>query len=470
MQEIEQAMIKFGIDDGILSASLDVRARIGPHGRGMATGAGNALSLCMIVKNEEQHLANCLTSAKPVVDEIIVVDTGSTDRTKQIATAFGAKVVDFEWADDFAAARNYSISLASGRWILILDADECIAAGDQPLIRELIRTRASHRRGYRITTRNYTKEAGTRGWIENDGRYPGLEAGAGWFPSSKVRLFPKATGIRFVNPVHEVVDLSLKQAGFQIITCNIFIHHYGKLNRAKVIEKGRQYYRLGVQKLDAMRGDRIALKELAIQASEIGEYEQAVAIWREVLDTAPEDPCALMNAGYAYFKLKQYASAMAYSRKATALSPESREAALNYAAAELVAGEPRIAAHVLENLLKTHPDYPPAHGRLAAALILSGREKEGVKRLNWLRARGFDGFEILEEQARELHGNDRREQAKALLKAAREMGLEAGSQRQLRAGHGEPSACASTTSDHETPTVHRSLSSAEIAGPPCAGV
>ena len=63
----------------------------------------------MIVKNEEKHLAYCLNSLTPVADEMIVVDTGSTDKTKEIAVAFGARIYDFEWINDFSAARNYSL-------------------------------------------------------------------------------------------------------------------------------------------------------------------------------------------------------------------------------------------------------------------------------------------------------------------------------------------------------------------------
>lgn len=82
------------------------------------------LSLCMIVKNEAAHLAHCLTSAQPYVDEIIVVDTGSQDETVAIARQYGAKVSHFAWANDFAAARNFSLAQAIGTWILVLDADE----------------------------------------------------------------------------------------------------------------------------------------------------------------------------------------------------------------------------------------------------------------------------------------------------------------------------------------------------------
>ncbi len=82
------------------------------------------ISLCMIVKNEEKQLPVCLGSLKGLVDEMIVVDTGSTDSTKEIARSFGARVVDFEWTGDFSEARNFSFSLASCDYIYAADADE----------------------------------------------------------------------------------------------------------------------------------------------------------------------------------------------------------------------------------------------------------------------------------------------------------------------------------------------------------
>ena len=89
------------------------------------------LSVCMIVKNEERFLGQCLTSVKDIADELIVIDTGSTDRTIEIARQHGAQVGHFEWCDDFAAARNASITPATGDWILFLDADEELSLAEK---------------------------------------------------------------------------------------------------------------------------------------------------------------------------------------------------------------------------------------------------------------------------------------------------------------------------------------------------
>lgn len=95
------------------------------------------ISLCMIVKNEEQLLARCLNSVKHLVDEIIIIDTGSTDKTKDIAHTFTDKVYDFNWVNDFAAARNFAFSKATQDYQLWLDADDIFIKKDQDLFLEL---------------------------------------------------------------------------------------------------------------------------------------------------------------------------------------------------------------------------------------------------------------------------------------------------------------------------------------------
>lgn len=97
------------------------------------------ISLCMIVKNEEAVLARCLDSVKELVDEVIIVDTGSNDRTKEIAAAYG-RVYAFPWCDDFSAARNFSFSKASMEYCMWLDADDVIAPADRDTFRSLKET------------------------------------------------------------------------------------------------------------------------------------------------------------------------------------------------------------------------------------------------------------------------------------------------------------------------------------------
>lgn len=99
------------------------------------------ISLALIAKNEEVFIARCLNSVRPFVDEMIVVDTGSTDRTMEIAASLGAKVSEFAWIDDFAAARNAAIERTTGDWILVLDADEyfeCSSGNDAEKLQRFV--------------------------------------------------------------------------------------------------------------------------------------------------------------------------------------------------------------------------------------------------------------------------------------------------------------------------------------------
>lgn len=98
------------------------------------------ISLCMIVKNEEDALENCLSSVAEIVDEIIIVDTGSTDKTKEIAQKFTDNIYDFTWIHDFSAARNFAFSKATKDYIMWLDADDIIRKKDQKKLKELKKT------------------------------------------------------------------------------------------------------------------------------------------------------------------------------------------------------------------------------------------------------------------------------------------------------------------------------------------
>jgi glycosyltransferase involved in cell wall biosynthesis len=145
------------------------------------------LTLCAIALNEETTLPKCLGSVRKVVDEIIVLDTGSNDRTVEVAQSFGAKIYHYQWCNDFSAARNEALKYVTGDWILVLDADETLTAQIIPQIKEVIQ-----REEYILI--NLLRE----------------EIGAQQSPYSLVsRLFRNHPSISFSRPYHALVDDSI---------------------------------------------------------------------------------------------------------------------------------------------------------------------------------------------------------------------------------------------------------------------
>ena len=164
------------------------------------------LSLCMIVRNEEKNLSSCLESVQDIVDEMIILDTGSTDNTIQIAKRFGADIYHFKWCDDFSAARNESIKFAKGKWILWMDADEQFDYRSKEELSSIIKL-TQHPMGVNINIRNLSSKNESYG--------------------TAYRLFSNHFGIHFKNVVHEQVSYSLKEMKAVIINSNIVIDHFG---------------------------------------------------------------------------------------------------------------------------------------------------------------------------------------------------------------------------------------------------
>jgi len=178
------------------------------------------LSACLIVKDEEKHLSRCLASLKGLADEIVVVDTGSSDNTPKIAEESGARVYFETWQDDFALHRNQVIEKANGKWILIIDADE-----------EVVNTDFND----------------TRKHLEEDSLPPVLLVRlmlSYHFGQSTTLLIPrmirKSSGIRFVHPVHEQLNVQDSLA----ILSNVNIQHHGYLDPKELESKERRNLRI----------------------------------------------------------------------------------------------------------------------------------------------------------------------------------------------------------------------------------
>lgn len=174
------------------------------------------ISLCMIVKDEEEVLARCLNSVKDIVDEIIIVDTGSTDRTKEIALQYTEHIYPYQWADDFSAARNESIKRATCKWVLIMDADEYFGTEDARTLRRFLENETPlANQVYRVSVLNFVGQSIKHGEII----------------SGKVaRIFPNHFDIQFIRPIHEQLH-SFREEALVYSDSPVPIYHTGYLKK-----------------------------------------------------------------------------------------------------------------------------------------------------------------------------------------------------------------------------------------------
>ncbi len=379
MALIRHRLARSRVDDEFLRAAVGIGEMVSGRERTPVADPDERICLCMIVRNEALNLARCLNNVLEAVDEIVVVDTGSEDETRTIARIFGAQVLQFQWCDDFAAARNYGLARAAGPWILVLDADELIAPQDLEGLRKLVQQARGRNLAYSLMTRNYTRLANVVGLRANDGRYPGLEAGCGWFPSWKVRLFRKMPAVQFRFPVHERVDPALKEAGVTIEKSEVVIHHYGSLDVTRSAAKAEKYYQLALAKLERLRHDPAALRELAIQAGQLEKWDQAAELWEAFLKLRPDWAEAWVNLAGAHWQMGNYQQAVELAGKALALDKDCREAFFNQALGLLMQARLDEALAILEMLTQRHPGYLAAEFQLAACLAAAGRKQAAAR-------------------------------------------------------------------------------------------
>jgi glycosyltransferase involved in cell wall biosynthesis len=241
----------------------------------------SSIAACVIARDEERFLVGCLESVRPFVDETVVLDTGSLDRTAEIARALGARVETFVWRDDFAAARNAAIELATTDWIFMLDADERLEPASGPILRDLPRRMPAevHAACPRIESRTLSGSGGPRA-----------------ISSDVPRFFRRSPDLRYVGAIHEDLTFLPDPAG----TRNVFVHdlrivHYG-YDSAVYAARGKDE-----------RNTRLLVQEAARH---------------------PDDPRPLFFLAQQHYVMERYAEAAEYAQRFLALSDGVREAFL----------------------------------------------------------------------------------------------------------------------------------------------
>jgi glycosyltransferase involved in cell wall biosynthesis len=207
------------------------------------------VSLCMIVKNEEEVLHQCLNSVKEICDEMIIVDTGSTDKTKEIAKQYTEKVFDFKWIDDFSAARNFSFSHATQDYILWLDADDILLTEDQEKLK--------------ILKNNLDDSIDAVSMFYN---IAFDEDGNPTFSYRRNRLVKRENHFEWVGPVHEYLDVR-----GHIFPADIAITHRKTDKKNHSIQSDRN---LKIYEKRLEKGEKFTPRDLFYFANELKDHAQ----------------------------------------------------------------------------------------------------------------------------------------------------------------------------------------------------
>lgn len=250
------------------------------------------ISLCIIAKNEEQHIGRCIKSAKPYVDQIVVVDTGSTDFTVEIAEELGAEVYHHIWQDDFALARNRSLDYATGDWILFLDCDEELAPHTAPNLRKVIEDERYN--GFWVDVVNmFNNQPNTR--------FQGF------------RIFRNSPQHRFECPIHEQILPSVirNSSPEKITRSNVTVYHHGYENDDFTYKRKIERNLRILQKAMKDYGHTGFIPfYMAVEHQKMGDFAKALEHYRISLQKTSVDesyaPAMIRSMLYCFMNLGQY--------------------------------------------------------------------------------------------------------------------------------------------------------------------
>jgi len=337
-------------------------ARLEPMGQEAASApivhrAPRTISLCMIVRNEESKLANCLSSVADLVTEMIVVDTGSTDRTKEVAVQGGAKVFDFPWVDDFAAARNESLRHATGEWILWLDADECFDEENRQRLGRLLHTLGDENRVYLMKQWSVREQVSGSALVVDH-----------------ARLFRKQPGVGWRYRVHEQVLPALQASGAKLVFTDIVFRHSGYQGPMLRKQKLERNLRLLLKDKEERPDDGFILFNLGATYLETGDVEKGVACLQRCLETSPRRATFLAKAyvllAQVQRRLGRLEEGLGYCLKGKARFPKDVELLFEEGLLWRAKKDPAAAQKCFEEILKLpgRPSYVAVDATLRGEL------------------------------------------------------------------------------------------------------
>jgi glycosyltransferase involved in cell wall biosynthesis len=336
------------------------------------------LTLCLVVKNEAAHLPRCLDSVRGLADEIVLVDTGSTDRTVEIALSRGVRLFHQAWQDDFSLVRNFAVSQATGDWILSIDADESISLRDHARIREALQRDDID--AVAVSQRHYLTAGYFIGWQPAPGDYDEGSPYTGFFDIECVRLFRNRPTLRFKNRVHESIVSTDLSRPLVKVRGDWVIHHYGKAGDRDVQRaKDEVYLRLGARKVDENPKDPHAHYELGIQNSTLDKPDAALACFERVLELSGGYRDTHLHIAICHARLGQHRRALAALHRAARALPEcAAEIAFEEGNAYRALSDDAAAERAYRRSIASNPGLVPPSLNLAVLYKQQNRLSEAL--------------------------------------------------------------------------------------------
>ena len=311
------------------------------------------LSLCMITRDEEDSLERCLRVIRPIASEIIIVDTGSKDKTVEIASKFDAKIIHFNWNNNFSEPRNLAIKHAISEWILVLDADEFISKEDYLYLKSLINNTFEDAFSFNIHT--YTDKL-TYNWQPNQADNQFGHGFSGYEKSMMIRLFRNRKGIFFKDIFNEYPVYS-GDIKIQANKSGIIIHHYKNLKKDSVLnERKKQLLDSSLKKFKTIPSDSEALLSAGIQYFENNIFEKAIKMFDKCLRYNSKNELALFYNGAANSKLGQIIKAEKNLKNLLEINPSANVFAM-LGCVYMESGECEKAIESFNSAIKFDPDH-----------------------------------------------------------------------------------------------------------------
>ena len=315
------------------------------------------ISLCMITKNEEKFLEQCLNSVKDIVDEIIIVDTGSTDKTREICKKFKLQLKFFasKWVDDFSAARNESIKHATKDWILVLDADEVIKEKDLQKIKDAVDNAENDVVGFALEQRSYINNF-FEGAVKNESDFDLIKEYPFYISNVLVRLFKNNIGIYFKHRVHELVEDSITEKNLKYRKIDVILHHFGSLKDENLIlEKTEQYSKIILKQLEEEPNNARYNYQAGRMFLGRNDFSNALKYFEKTSRLNPNYKLVFSEIAKIYLQMNDSNRAIEYFKKSMKYNPDNPSPANNLAVVYMSAEKFAQAKKILEEQLKKHP-------------------------------------------------------------------------------------------------------------------